>query len=552
MSETSLAPAGIGREWPASDIAALLAAAEKHRLAGDYRAGSVAAREAAAHAEAAGDRAAGAAALRLLAAQLMRLGALEEAVVAGREAAAVLEALGDDGGVCQVLTEGSLALNDLGMHEEALAALADARDIAQRLGDRGLLYWVHNRTGCVHGTMGNRELSAAFLTKALTMTDGLDSDARFCILNNLGDNAVYEVARLREVGRAEDAERALSEALGYITEALGLARGSGNPFREAIALDNYGMLLGLAGDFESAEGLIEQARTIAERQGYDSLESSTWEHRARIRLMRGDYRAAIKKLHVALDRGLAIGEKPSVMEIHRQLSSAYEKVGDAASALAHYRLFHDLEREARNDVAAVRARMAVHSFELDNARLDADTARMETEQHRLRAAELEADNLSWQRQATEDALTGLPNRRFADLRLPQLIAAGPVCVALADVDLFKGVNDRYGHPVGDEVLRRIAVLLRDDVREGDLVARFGGEEFLIALSAIGTDDAWARCEALRAEIAAYPWAQVQDGLSVTISLGLAAVDAGVDAALAVADERLYEAKRSGRNRVVAG
>jgi len=535
-------------------VTALLAAAEEHRRAGDYRAGSAVAREAAARAEAVGDDAAKAQALRLLAIQLLRLGALEEAVVAGQEAVAVLEQLGDDAGICQVLTEQALPLNELGMHEEALTDLARAREIAQRLEDHSLLYWVHNRTGCVHGSMGNRELSADYLMRALTMVDGLDAEARFCILNNLGDNAVYEVARLREAGQAEEAEERLTQALGYVTEALRLARDAGNPFRETIVLDNYGMLLGLSGETERAEGLIEQARAIAERQGYESLESSAWEHRARLRLMSGDHEAAIAGLLVALERALAAGEKPGALEIHRELSIAYEKVGDPAAALAHYRSFHQLEREARNDVAAVRARMAVHGYELDNARHEANTARIEAELHRNRSAELEADKLSWQRQANEDALTGLPNRRFVDLRLAELVAAGPVWVAIADVDLFKGVNDRYGHFVGDEVLRRVAAVLRDNVRDDDLVGRFGGEEFLIALSAIGLEDARARCEAVRAQVAAYPWAQVGEGLSVTISLGLAVVAAEgcTEAALTKADQRLYEAKRAGRNRVMAG
>lgn len=554
MSGTSLA--GRRPADPAAvQVGVLLDLAEEYRLAGDYRAGSGVARQAADLAASAGDRPGQARALRSLANQLLRLGAQEDAVTACREAAAVLAGVGDEAGRCQVLTLEAMPLNELGMHTEALDVLAQGREIAQRLGDRELLYWVHNRTGVVHGSMGNRDLSTEYLMRALTIVEGMDAEARFCILNNVGDNAVHEVARLRAAGEHERAEQTLQGALAYVDEALGLARAAANPFRESICLDNFGMLRALAGDFATAARMIEDSRAIAVIHGYRSLESAALQHQAHVRLMRGECAAVIEGLLEALDRAVEAGEKPMAMEIHRELSDAYEQVGDCGAALRHYRAYHAIERAAHNDVAAARARMAVHHFELDNARLETANAQLEAELHRVRSAELEADNRTWQRQASEDALTGLPNRRSVELRLPQLAAApGPLCVAVADVDLFKGVNDRFGHFVGDEVLRQIAAVLRDNVRDDDLVARFGGEEFLIALDGLSLAEARERCEVLRAQVAAYPWDLVQPGLTVTISLGVAVVAAGGDlpAAMALADRRLYDAKHSGRNRVHAG
>ncbi|PWK47008.1 diguanylate cyclase (GGDEF)-like protein [Actinoplanes xinjiangensis] len=533
----------------------LLERAEEKRLAGDYRAGCELARAAADRAASDGDGAGEAAALRSLANQLMRVGRQEEAIAACREAAVLLDSLGDRVGLCDVLTLQAMPLMELGMHDEALGVLATARDIAHALGDRELLYWVHNRTGVVHGSMGDRELGTACLMLALDMADGMNAEARFCILNNVSDNAVYEVPRLRGRGEAEAAERVLTGALGYVAEALRLALEADHPYRQAMSLDNYGMLLALAGDLDGAARLIEDSRLIAVRAGYRSLESAALQHQARVRLMRGEHAEAIEGLRLALDRAHLAGEKPMAMEISRELSEAHERIGDFVAALAYYRDFHDLERELHNQVAAARARMAAHHFELDNMRLEAENARLETELHRARSAELAADNVLWQRQATEDALTGLPNRRSADDRLPKLVAAGgPVCVAVADVDLFKRVNDQFGHFIGDEVLRRIAVILLDGIGETDLVARFGGEEFLIALHGSGIEDARARCELLRARVAAYPWDAIEAGLTVTISLGLAEVagPAALPDALSCADQRLYEAKRGGRNRVYAG
>ncbi|MEU8660769.1 diguanylate cyclase [Actinoplanes philippinensis] len=532
-------------------VAALLERAEERRLAGDYRAGCELAQRAADLAVAIGDPAGEAAALRSVANQLMRLGRQEEAIAACRRAAMMLEGLDDPVGLCDVLTVQAMPLMDLGMHDEALGVLATAREIAQRLGDRELLYWVHNRTGVVHGSMGDRELSTACLMQALSMADGMNAEARFCILNNVSDNAVYEVARLRGRGDTEAADRVLTGALGHVVEALTLAREARHPFREALSLDNHGMLLALAGDLDGAFRLIEESRRIAVEAGYRSLESAALQHQARVRLMRGDHAEAITGLLLALDRAHRAGEKPMAMEIFRELSEAHERIGDFMAALAYYRDFHDLERELHNQVAAARARMAAHHFELDNVRLEAENARLEAELHRARSAELAADNLLWQRQATEDALTGLPNRRSADDRLPKMAAGGPVWVALADVDHFKRVNDRYGHPIGDEVLRRIARILLDGIGQADLVARFGGEEFLLAVHGSGAEDARAQCELMRAAVAAYPWESIEPGLSVTISIGLAEAD-GPDSlagALNRADQRLYDAKRQGRNRV---
>jgi diguanylate cyclase (GGDEF)-like protein len=538
-----------------AQVKALLERAEEARLAGDYRSGCDLAREALGLAESSGDGEGQAGALHMLASQALRLGEYEEAVIACRDAIAVLESVdGDRTAMCNVLTVEALSLTELGMHEEALDALSTAREIAQELGDRDLLYWVHNRTGVVHANMGNRALSTDYLLRALSMADGMDDEARFCILNNIGDNAVHRVAGLVAEGDTTGAEAMLSDSLGHVAEALRLARAAAHPYRESISLDNYGMLLALAGDHAGAEQLIGDSRAIASRHGYRSLESSAMQHQAQIRMMRGDCTAAITGLREALERVLDAGEMPIAMEIHSKLSDAYEKVGDPASALRHYREYHRLERAAQNELAAARARMAQHHFELDNVRLEADNARLEAELHRLRAIELEADKAALQQQAAQDPLTGLANRRHAEVWLATVAAAGrPLGVAIIDVDLFKTVNDRFGHLLGDRVLKEVANTLRTSVRELDLIARIGGEEFLVGVDGLSLRDAAARCELLRAAVAAVDWESLQPGLAVTVSIGLAVVPPGGDVAAAteLADQRLYAAKRAGRNRVDA-
>lgn len=162
--------------------------------------------------------------------------------------------------------------------------------------------------------------------------------------------------------------------------------------------------------------------------------------------------------------------------------------------------------------------------------------------------------------AVRDALTGLHNRRHfmeqAEQRLRLADRSGrPAGLLMVDIDHFKRVNDGLGHASGDQVLREVALRMAASLRGTDLLARLGGEEFGIVLPDAGPDAVAAGAERIRAAIAAKP-VTLEDGVPypVTISLGSAQFAHGdtLDGLLARADAALYQAKREGRNRVVAG
>jgi diguanylate cyclase (GGDEF)-like protein len=158
--------------------------------------------------------------------------------------------------------------------------------------------------------------------------------------------------------------------------------------------------------------------------------------------------------------------------------------------------------------------------------------------------------------AETDELTGLRNRRSIVRVLNDEIARGhrgaACAVALIDVDWFKRINDNFGHPVGDEVLRSVAITMFANIREGDSIGRYGGEEFLLVLPDT-IDDAARILDRLRAIVAQLDWNEVAAGMTVTISAGIATftLDDSPDSILARADRALYAAKAGGRNRIVS-
>jgi diguanylate cyclase len=154
-----------------------------------------------------------------------------------------------------------------------------------------------------------------------------------------------------------------------------------------------------------------------------------------------------------------------------------------------------------------------------------------------------------------DELTGAFNRRCIMRMLDEEIARArrgktPCSIALIDLDWFKRINDAYGHPTGDEVLRTFAITMFANIRSIDRFGRYGGEEFLLVLPDLSGDGAVRALDRLRAIVADLDWSAFSPGMKVTISAGVATLkpNESPDAFLARADRALYAAKAGGRNR----
>ena len=186
-----------------------------------------------------------------------------------------------------------------------------------------------------------------------------------------------------------------------------------------------------------------------------------------------------------------------------------------------------------------------------------------------RIAELEAEVQVLGKDVIHDGLTGLKTKAFfeeeasvyfsiavnmSDERLGQRrqwFGFKNVSFVFFDIDYFKKVNDGYGHLVGDEVLKAVSETIKTSVREGDTVARWGGEEIALTLIGVTEHNAIQKAEEIRRQVENIKFGKIP-GLKVTISAGVATAEAGqtFESTLARADKALYRAKETGRNKVV--
>jgi len=351
-----------------------------------------------------------------------------------------------------------------------------------------------------------------------------------------------------------------------------------------------------AAEMSTCEALIELDELAAARQSCRSAEhifsesrSGPWLKqtqalRSRIELAAGHADRALRLLDSVLDHGGA--DLPP-----RQIAPVYYTRSRSEAALHDYpSAYEDLEGYVRRYSAqneldrSEQAAVATARFDTDRQIAQNSALRREltlaTERLELRKREL-----TWtiavialaslvmallmrllisnhryrrdlQRLAGQDSLTGLPNRRLTAEKATAALAAAaahrPVSMALIDLDHFKSINDRYGHAVGDHVLREFAQLARKLLRSTDTLGRWGGEEFLLILPDTTIDAAVATVHRMRAATAEMPQVEAARGLVVSFSAGIASrsgIAQSLDEVIACADAALYEAKRGGRNLV---
>lgn len=387
------------------------------------------------------------------------------------------------------------------------------------------------------------------------------------VAHNTDDGYVYYTygMLLVRLKKYDEALPVLDRALAMLDKAPESAR----PILAARIQTHRAEALAARGDADAARKLLD-ASLAAQRSLPDKLgESVTLAKLARLQLTAGDAQAAIASAQQAdaiAERGGYRIERQQALEV---LADAQLAGGDGAAALDTAR--HAFELEAKNlrtqnlqSIAGLQARQAQQAERHRGERADLLRnlaigvlllmvlvgAAFAAFQHRL--------NRRLRALGDTDPLTGLLNRRAAgrrlDLKASAAVADRSGVVVLLDVDHFKSINDEHGHEQGDEVLKGVADRLRGVCAPGDVLARWGGEEFLLMRAGVDFAQAQALADRLRDCIADAPFAFADGDANITASVGFAAWPFFPDPdgnpwpdSLRLADQALYAAKQAGRD-----
>ncbi len=489
-------------------------------------------------------------ALELCSLHLGRLGRYPEAVAAADEALPWLQVPELLAERCTALRTKALAASEANVFDAAIAA---ANELVQltRSGDATIALDAAFALAACFERMGDAWQAERVMTSALAdhgpRASAASQLAAYNCLSVIGIGMMHRLLDSRQEGA--ELQALLQRTRAAAERSRALAAQLPDPAYHAPVMGNLAELMLHQGELAESTVLLHQALASAQLRGQRSY---VW----RLRITLADWHLANQDPAAALALACGVLDEmgdhphpPATIRGHRSAYRACRLLGRFEEALQHLEVAQCHELRDVGLKMQAQSALFVSRAEAQHVQWQAEQAMQEAQQQRERAAEAAAT-------AERDALTGLGNRRHLERRcrelLPELQRGGrPLVLAQIDIDRFKLINDSCGHATGDRVLVVMAQLLHENMRATDVLARQGGEEFIVVLPDTDLDAATDALERLRERVASHPWAQLGGpAWAVTVSIGVAnAPPYDLPTLLEHADAAMYRAKRSGRNRL---
>jgi diguanylate cyclase (GGDEF)-like protein len=441
------------------------------------------------------------------------------------------------------------ALTQQSRYQEALVRLKESLDLLDDLGRLDLSALALNYQAVVYEELGDLDTALGIYQKGFGVASAIgDCDLAGRTLGNIGQ--VYVSLRKYDT------------ALPYLERACALLKAVGSQGNLGWCLLVIARIHAERGEDEKALHYFRLAVEAAEASGALRTQAEVRTGLGSFYAKAGDYESAASELYLALDLAEKAGVKRQIFKTHLALAEAHEKFSDYERSLHHYKAFHLVRSAVFDEVTKAKIGSLTAAMDLEKERFEREVFHLRNVELAEALAKLKEQAEELERLSSRDDLTGVFNRRY----LAQALAAemkrcrrygSPLSVAIADADHFKQINDRFSHAVGDKTLRQLARIMESHLRHIDLLARYGGEEFVLVLPETPLNAAVIACERIRLAIERFNWSQIHPSLRLTASIGIATYTKDQsegdvqdwEKLLSLADEKLFEAKRRGRNRV---
>lgn len=460
-----------------------------------------------------------------------------------QRAASLFQQVGDIGGESAALSTLSYTYGALGRSEEAVEAALLSLHLSELLPPGPALAMSYNYLGIAYACDRSYEQADEAFSTAIVILQsvGLDAEAVLPWLNQCNTEVTRVFFERHHTGQLPDLGRLQALRVRY-TPPMGAAQ-SPHTLHSAHVISPALWLL-LAGIENCWQGQLEEAQLNVELCA-TSAASHPWTAslaifeswlRAEIAWARKDWQEAEQHTDKMIELARETEHEPFVAIGHLLASQILAEQGHDQAAKEALKTLRMRKQELRNDF--LRSRETVVAWQIKVRKNNADLQRMEVTSKSL-------EKLSF-----EDPLTGLANRRRFTEIVPALLSYGlargrPPFIALIDIDQFKQVNDRFSHQVGDQVLQRVAQILRLHLREDDVPARLGGDEFALAFRHEGALDVEQICQRICVAVQDFDWDSIRAGLRVSVSIGFAQAEPGdsVETLTHRADLAMYSMKK---------